>query len=435
MERDSKTRIKKDGTPNTQLELSRTKLTVGQVMVKLQEQLIKCRLHVGRYKWSNYNRQLDYIMHDPNTTRTIMTDFGATLDLCAAEKDNSSVNNHAVVCIFFVLSNWRKVNYVRTDTSEWDEMITNECDKWIVFGDTMAKGKKNDHVFHNACIAHLISYYDKEREEQGKGKIATNIVWTDGCPTQYKCRQNFVHVAMSGKSNGSRIVHKFAEKYCFKGSWDATGKLVKHTIMKNELKYDRCANANDCYNKLKRDLSSNGLNKKRNQNWIEWENNGNEKLIQKTPLTTNRTFIGLGTESEEEYNRLQTTGENHIIYTNRLSIPDMRAVAGTQKIFQISGDVDPISLEKYTLVTATLPCSCPPCRINPTNIDTCIYKGDRDLKKIVVSKLEENNNDSDIHGLAKLTVAALKDELAARDLSKKGNKPELRARLEEYLNL
>ena len=158
-------------------------------------------------------------MHDPNTTRTIMTDFGATLDLYAAEKDNSSVNNHAVVCIFFVLSNWRKVNYVRTDTSEWDEMITNECDKWIVFGDTMAKGKKNDHVFHNACIAHLISYYDKEREEQGKGEIAANIVWTDGCPTQYKCRQNFVHVAMSGKSNGSRIVHKFSEKYCFKGSY------------------------------------------------------------------------------------------------------------------------------------------------------------------------------------------------------------------------
>ena len=47
---------------------------------------------------------------------------------------------------------------------------------------------KNDHVFHNACIAHLISYYDKEREEQGKGKIATHIVWNDGYPTQYKCR-------------------------------------------------------------------------------------------------------------------------------------------------------------------------------------------------------------------------------------------------------
>ena len=57
------------------------------------------------------------------------------------------------------------------------------------------------------------------------------------------------------------------------------------------------------------------------------------------------------------------------------------------------------------------------------------------MKKIVVSKLEENTNDSDIHGLAKLAVATLKDELTARDLSNEGNKPELHARLEEYLNL
>ena len=58
-----------------------------------------------------------------------MAGFEVMLDLCAVEKDNISVNNHTVVCIFFVLSNWRKVNYLRIDTSEWDEMITNKCDK------------------------------------------------------------------------------------------------------------------------------------------------------------------------------------------------------------------------------------------------------------------------------------------------------------------
>ena len=61
-------------------------------MVKLHTHLIECRLHVGQYKWSNYNRQLDYTMHDANTTWTSMADFGVTLDLCAIEKDNSSVN-------------------------------------------------------------------------------------------------------------------------------------------------------------------------------------------------------------------------------------------------------------------------------------------------------------------------------------------------------
>ena len=42
--------------------------------------------------------------------------------------------------------------------------------------------------------------------------------------------------------------------------------------------------------------------------------------------------------------------------------------------------------------------------------------------------------ESDTHGIAKLTVAALKKELGERGLRKNGNKAELRARLEEYLD-
>ena len=79
----------------------------------------------------------------------------------------------------------------------------------------------------------------------------------------------------------------------------------------------------------KRDLSSNGCSNKRNKNWIEWENNGDERLIRNTPLTTHRTFIGLVTESEEEYNHLRAKGEDHITYTNRKPFPDMREVSGT----------------------------------------------------------------------------------------------------------
>ena len=58
------------------------------------------------------------------------------------------------------------------------------------------------------------------------------------------------------------------------------------------------------------------------------------------------------------------------------------------------------------------------------------------MKTKIVSKAavraEEEENDT--HGIAKLTVAALKNELAERGLRKTGNKPELRARLEEYLD-
>ena len=37
--------------------------------------------------------------------------FGATLDLGAAEKDDCSIDNHTVIGIFFVISNWRQAKY------------------------------------------------------------------------------------------------------------------------------------------------------------------------------------------------------------------------------------------------------------------------------------------------------------------------------------
>ena len=69
--------------------------------------------------------------------------------------------------------------------------MVNECDKWIFFGDTLSKGKKNDHVFHNACLTYIIKHYDGIRIVAGKQEVPSNIVWTDNCPTQYKCRQNW----------------------------------------------------------------------------------------------------------------------------------------------------------------------------------------------------------------------------------------------------
>ena len=69
-------------------------------------------------------------MSDADKHRVICTDFGATLDLCASEKDNCSVDNHAVLCIFFVLSNWRKVKY-KIGKNEHSETIINDCNKWL----------------------------------------------------------------------------------------------------------------------------------------------------------------------------------------------------------------------------------------------------------------------------------------------------------------
>ena len=60
-------------------------------MDRLRDALVLCRIHMAQYKWRDTMRKIDTIMSDKNLHRCIMTDFGATLDLSEAEKDNSSV--------------------------------------------------------------------------------------------------------------------------------------------------------------------------------------------------------------------------------------------------------------------------------------------------------------------------------------------------------
>ena len=43
---------------------------------------------------------MDFVMSSLDKHQVNCTDFRATLDLFTSEKDNSNVDNHAVVCIF-----------------------------------------------------------------------------------------------------------------------------------------------------------------------------------------------------------------------------------------------------------------------------------------------------------------------------------------------
>jgi hypothetical protein len=61
-------------------------------------------------------------------------------------------------------------------------------------------------------------------------------VWTDNCSAQYKCKQNFLKVTRFASTiEGVTVVHHFAQKYHFKGVWDAAGKVVKKEMQDLEL--------------------------------------------------------------------------------------------------------------------------------------------------------------------------------------------------------
>ena len=103
----------------------------------------------------------------------------------------------------------------------------------------LCQKEKNDHIFHNTYLTYIIKFYDDERIANREDRIINNIIHTDNCPDQYKCHQNIYHVVTAIIAARARNIHKFSQKYKFKGSWDATGKLIKDAILKNELKIDR----------------------------------------------------------------------------------------------------------------------------------------------------------------------------------------------------
>lgn len=427
------------GKQNTQLELGSTKLSVRMVVSRLISRLVTCREHCAQYQWRNQMRKVDMTMGDLNLHRVICTDFGASLDLCSAEKNNCSVDNRAVICILFVVYNRRNVSFQKMSEIgeyETDEMIANDCDRWVFFGDTMSKGKKNDHIFHQSCCTYVIKHYDSMREAVGKTPIPFNIIWTDNCPTQYKCRQNFLNVATSTSNHTSNpdvhhiAIHNFAQKYRFKGGWDATGKIVKERILNNELKGDRCATAFDCYIKLGRDLTKNGEDEKSSK-LLEYENNNDERVIKNTTLTTKKTHIGFGTQDKDQYDSLmQNKTYKHIIFTNRTEIPDMKPTPQTLKISQVQGDREICDDGNCKLTTSHLPCSCPQCRHNPSLTEERSYKNVRHIQQHSVRPISEGEVESgDEFGLKLLTCADLRTELKSRGLVTSGLKADLVSRM------
>eukprot|EP00957_Ditylum_brightwellii_P094955 7231062-Ditylum_brightwellii.AAC.1 len=58
----------------------------------------------------------------------------------------------------------------------------------------------------------------------------------DNCAGQFKDRHTFLQVAMSCHSRDTTVIHKLAQMYKFKGSWDTAGNLVKQTIHRLEMK-------------------------------------------------------------------------------------------------------------------------------------------------------------------------------------------------------
>ena len=134
------------------------------------------------------------MMSDQNKVRRIFcTDFSATADLTSLKKANSAVDAHAIIAVFFVYHNFRKVHILEGFTKEilsdddndvvdmfdddgWiivqvDEYAICDCDVRQYIGGTESKGKSNDHFYHNICLENVNNEFYQLLESQMKKKL------------------------------------------------------------------------------------------------------------------------------------------------------------------------------------------------------------------------------------------------------------------------
>jgi hypothetical protein len=242
----------KKGKQNTQIELTDASLPLKDVVARFKIQLDKSRTHYNESERLQNVRKVDVVTLSRNEL-LIFTDFSATCDLHTAKLDNCSQDAHAVLAIFVVCHSPPFVT-VKQDEQEDVRHRLNDCDVWYFFGDTISKGKKNDHIFHNACLKEIIETYKQQFLRDGGIVLSRAKVWTDNCAGQYKCNQKILKIATFPENvSGVLILHRFAQKYNFKGVWNAAGKVVKNYMRNSELTKgsdNRLATALDCSLKL-----------------------------------------------------------------------------------------------------------------------------------------------------------------------------------------
>jgi hypothetical protein len=245
------------------------------------------------------------------------------------------------------------------------------------------------------------------------------------------------------------VEHRFAQKYQFKGVWDAAGKVLKHWMVNFELRSvrnrekKRLATAWDCYKEF-----ATHLRKLQSKNpWDAWEKEGDKHILNKTTFKVTLRKVGYVTEKKQEYERLANEYRN-IVYSDRTYVPKMKVVKDTQKLHLVAsggvGEKLPATPLLDKLRISKMPCSCLICRGRGGAGEICKFTDLRDEQEIwVQEETGETARKSSIEptkekallekirkyvGLDVVTVANIKVYLRLRGEKVSGNKIELAER-------
>ena len=208
---------------NSLKEIKEKTGTLDQFRAHFLECFMKYKEHYLKYKWLNLCRREDIRNLGPFDL-FIQTDYSAQPILDSQDKLNSVGHGVCVLSCWVVLHSPR-LEYYTNENGEQIEYTFYECDHVRVVSPSSGKCKDQDWFLHCNVFDHLITIY-KEKIRQ----LSTVIVWTDGAPNQYKCRQNFYWLSTVHKKHGIKIVHRFGATAQFKGVHDKIGQVAKWTV-------------------------------------------------------------------------------------------------------------------------------------------------------------------------------------------------------------
>ena len=89
-------------------------------------------------------------MGDPTRDFTIKADYSTILSWNPVKTDNSHIPSHAIIEVFIIYSNWRDVQYKRTDKNGnecYDLKRIYDVEARHYIGGTNDPGRSHNHVF------------------------------------------------------------------------------------------------------------------------------------------------------------------------------------------------------------------------------------------------------------------------------------------------
>ena len=196
--------------------------TVNQFRDKFKAILTQYKKHYFTYKWLNLCRKEDIDQLAPYDI-LIQTDYSAQPTLDSQDKLNCVGHGVCVLACWVVLHSPRQEYYIHEGERKYYTFY--ECDHIRVVTPSTGKQKDQDWFLHCKSFEKLIQVY-KERIPL----LRRIIVWTDGAPNQYKCRQNFFWLTKVREKFDIQVIHRFGATAQFKGVHDKIGQVAKWTV-------------------------------------------------------------------------------------------------------------------------------------------------------------------------------------------------------------